>query len=104
MEAEYDPADIKRALADLPPVRKRPKAYACETIPDSILQPMRRCPDYPDFPTAWAIQNDRGVHLDHDPRCSSVPGWHPASGPGLLCDCGAVVREWERLREIEGRM
>lgn len=49
-----------------------------------------------DFPTAWAIQREVGETLDHDPRCSSVPGWHPLSGPGFLCDCGAVGREWER--------
>ena len=36
--------------------------------------------------------------LDHAPRCSSIPGWHPISGPALLCDCGAIVREWERRR------
>lgn len=47
-----------------------------------------------DFPTAWAIQEKGG--LEHHPRCSSVPGWSAISGPGLLCDCGAVVREWER--------
>ena len=67
-------------------------------IPKSIAVPMRRCPDFEDFPTAWAIQNDRGGDLDHHPRCSSVPGWHPLSGPGFLCDCGAVENEWKRLR------
>lgn len=50
--------------------------------------------DSPDFPTAWAIQNEGG--LEHDPRCSSVPGWHPLSGPAMLCDCGAVRKEWLR--------
>lgn len=50
-----------------------------------------------DYPTAWAIQKDRGTRLDHHPRCSSVPGWDPISGPGFLCDCGAIVREWERI-------
>lgn len=44
------------------------------------------------FPTAWAIQNEGG--LEHHPRCSCVPGWHPMSGPAFLCDCGAVRAEW----------
>jgi len=73
-----------------------------ETIPDSILGPLTSCPDYLDFPTAWAIQHDHGESLDHDPRCSSVPGHDPLSGPGLLCDCDAVEKEWERLREVLG--
>lgn len=49
-----------------------------------------------DFPTAWAIQNEVGHTLQHGPRCSSVPGWDPISGPGFLCDCGAVLREFQR--------
>jgi hypothetical protein len=52
----------------------------------------------PDFPTAWEIQKTVGPTLDHHPRCSSVPGWDPMSGPGLLCDCGAVRTEWERRK------
>ena len=56
--------------------------------------------DMLDFPTAWLIQNDRGTELRHHPLCSSVPGHDPISGPGLLCDCGAVPKEWERLSEI----
>lgn len=71
---------------------------ASEIIPESIAKPMQRCPDYPDFPTAWAIQRDRGETLEHHPRCSSVPGWDPLSGPAFLCDCDAVVGEWKRLR------
>lgn len=54
-----------------------------------------------DFPTAWAIQREVGESLVHDPKCSSVPGWCAMSGPGLLCDCGAVDREWERRRFAE---
>lgn len=54
-----------------------------------------------DFPTAWAIQDAGG--LTHNPRCSSVPGWHPLSGPALLCDCGAVEREWKRRLETSPR-
>ncbi len=52
--------------------------------------------DMLDFPTAWKIQ--RECQLEHHEKCSSVPGWHPMSGPGLLCDCAAVEREWERLK------
>jgi hypothetical protein len=52
-----------------------------------------------DYPTAWAIQNEVGPTLTHHPRCSSVPGWDPMSGPGLLCDCGAVEQEWKRRKE-----
>lgn len=45
-----------------------------------------------DFPTAWRVQKEVGPTLDHHPRCSSVPGWCRMSGPGLLCDCGAVEK------------
>lgn len=54
-----------------------------------------------DFPTAWAIQHEVGESLEHHPRCSSVPGWDPISGPGLLCDCGAVEKEWRRRQRAE---
>lgn len=64
----------------------------------SIAACMDRCPDFPDYPTAWAIQRSHGETLEHHPNCSSVPGWDPISGPGLLCDCGAVEREWERIK------
>lgn len=58
--------------------------------------------DVLDFPTAWAIQNDRGEKLHRaGQKCSSNPGWHPLAGPGFLCDCGAVENEWERLRNVE---
>lgn len=76
------------------------EAGTVETVPASIAVPMQRCPDYADFPTAWAIQTDRGTALPHHERCSSVPGWHVLSGPGLLCDCGAVSYEWQRLRAL----
>lgn len=49
--------------------------------------------DMLDFPTAWAIQERGGI--EHHPRCSSVPGWHSLSGPGLLCDCDAVPNAWK---------
>ncbi|SOR30669.1 protein of unknown function [Methylorubrum extorquens] len=49
--------------------------------------------DMLDFPTAWEIQRRGG--LTHHPRCSSVPGWHPMSGPGFLCDCDAVPNAWK---------
>lgn len=49
-----------------------------------------------DYPTAWKIQREVGASLVHHPRCSSVPGWSAISGPGLLCDCGSIEREYER--------
>ncbi|TXH18687.1 MAG: hypothetical protein E6R03_01710 [Hyphomicrobiaceae bacterium] len=52
-----------------------------------------------DYPTAWAIQHEVGPTLPHHPRCSSVPGWSSLSGPGLLCDCGAIEKEWQRRRK-----
>jgi hypothetical protein len=55
--------------------------------------------DFLDFPTAWAIQEAGG--LPHHERCSSVEGWHPLSGPALLCDCGAVKLRWEELRAFQ---
>lgn len=51
-----------------------------------------------DFPTAWEIQNEVGPKLEHHPFCSSVPGWNKLSGPALLCDCGAIRKEWERMK------
>lgn len=71
-----------------------------DEIPESIIEPMENCLDFLDFPTAWAIQKNHGAELKHDPRCSSVPGWNPLSGPGFLCDCGAVTKEWERLQGL----
>ena len=53
------------------------------------------------FPTAWAIQREVGPSLRHDPHCSSVPGWDPLSGPGLLCDCGAILKEYLRRVRIQ---
>lgn len=53
--------------------------------------------NYLDFPTAWAIQRAGG--FAHHERCSSVPSEDPITGPAFLCDCGAVTREWRRLRE-----
>jgi hypothetical protein len=70
-----------------------------KNITEDIRAKMERCPDYPDYPTAWAIQKDRGEELEHNERCSSIEGWDPMSGPHFLCDCGAVEREWNRLRE-----
>lgn len=66
------------------------------THPD-IVDAMRKCPDVLDYPTAWAIQKHAAI--PHGAMCSSVPGWHPLSGAGLLCDCGSVQSEWERLKK-----
>lgn len=46
------------------------------------------------FGEAWEIQHTVGSSLDHAPKCSSVAGHHPLSGPHLLCDCGAIEREF----------
>lgn len=45
---------------------------------------------------AWKIQDS--TELEHNERCSSVEGWHPLSGPALLCDCGAVSRYYDQAR------
>lgn len=54
--------------------------------------------DMLDYPCAWEIQRRIGTTLEHHPRCSSVPGWDPISGPSFLCDCGAILKEWERMK------
>lgn len=52
-----------------------------------------------DFPCAWEIQRTVGASLDHHPKCSSVEGSNSGmGGPGLLCDCGAIRKEWERMK------
>lgn len=71
---------------------------AATVAEQKIVECMAQCPDYLDFPTAWAIQDAVGTSLNHQPRCSSVPGWDPLSGPAFLCDCGAITKEWERRR------
>jgi hypothetical protein len=60
--------------------------------------------DMCDFPTGWRIQDEIGTTSPpHDPKCSCVPGHHPLSGPALLCDCGAILREWrKRVKEQTG--
>lgn len=57
-----------------------------------------------DYPTAWIIQKGYVRELSHHQQCSSVPGRHPMSGPGFLCDCGAVVRKWEQIVKKDKRM
>ncbi len=56
-----------------------------------------------DYGAAWAIQRDVGEQLQHAPRCSSVAGWHPLSGPSFLCDCGAVLAEWKRRLAVQAK-
>ena|SRR5438105_2393860 len=59
--------------------------------------------DFLDYPTAWAIQREMGEGLPHlDVRCSAVPkpyaergSMDAMAGPAFLCDCGAVIKEWE---------
>lgn len=70
-------------------------------LPQAIFDCLARCPDYVDFPTAWAIQHSHGDKLTHHPRCSSVPGWDPISGPALLCDCPAIPDEWKRIKGMD---
>lgn len=65
----------------------------------AIVRAVKVC-GYCDYPAGWAIQQTRMI--EHHPRCSSVPGWHPLSGPALLCDCGAIEKEFQRIRESEG--
>lgn len=48
------------------------------------------------FSLAWKIQDS--TDLKHDERCSSVPGWHPMSGPAFLCDCHAVDQYYDQVR------
>lgn len=43
-----------------------------------------------DFPTAWRLAHRGLLHTSW--RCSYVRTWG-----GLLCDCGAVEREYERI-------
>lgn len=73
----------------VPDVHRRRRARRC-VMPANYGLPLL------DYPTAWEIQHEVGPSLVHHNRCSSVPGWSPMSGPGLLCDCGAVRLEWER--------
>lgn len=50
---------------------------------------------------AWKIQDS--TDLKHDERCSSMEGWHPLSGPALLCDCGVVAKYYDQLHEEASR-
>jgi len=45
-----------------------------------------------DFPTAWWIQDQGLIHTDE--RCSAV------QSPAFLCDCGAVLAEWQRRHDL----
>lgn len=67
-------------------------------IADEVKACMAACPNYLDFPTAWAIQKHQ-AGVTHKERCSSVPEWHPLSGPAILCDCGAVEAEYAKIKE-----
>jgi hypothetical protein len=59
--------------------------------------------DFIDFPLAWALQRDIGNSSPpHNKRCSCVAGWHAMSGPGFLCDCGAIQKEWRKRRRALG--
>jgi len=66
-------------------------------ITKEVQEGISKCPDYLDFPTAWAIQNTMNEHVKHKPRCSSVEGWCALSGPAFLCDCGGVDKLWNEI-------
>ena len=84
-------SEIERIAAGLPSESE---------LPQSIFDRLARCPHYIDIPTAWAIQHSHGDKLEHHPRCSSVPGHDPISGPGFLCDCSAMEDEWNRIKAM----
>lgn len=56
------------------------------------------CPDFLDFPTAWAIQNTMNEHVKHDSKCSSVEGSHPLAGGCFLCDCGGLQELYDKIK------
>ena len=66
-------------------------------ITKEVQEGISKCPDYLDFPTAWAIQKTMNEHVKHKPRCSSVEGWCALSGPAFLCDCGGVDKLWNEI-------
>ena len=72
-------------------------------ITEEVKMCMEKCPDFLDFPTAWAMQNTMNEHIQHHPNCSSVPDWHPLSGPGMLCDCGGVNELYENIKNHDKR-
>jgi hypothetical protein len=45
--------------------------------------------DFIDFPTGWYLASQGLLHTDR--CCSYIQTWG-----ALLCDCGAIQREWER--------
>lgn len=49
--------------------------------------------DFCDFPTGWHLANEGLLHTDR--RCSYIQTWG-----GLLCDCGAIEREWTRRKAV----
>jgi len=59
-------------------------------ITEEVIKGMEKCPDFLDFPTAWAIQNTMNKHVKHDPKCSSI------QANCFLCDCGGVIELYNK--------
>jgi hypothetical protein len=49
--------------------------------------------DFIDFPLGFELQEEIPPD-DHHPKCSSRAG--------MLCDCGAIIKLWRRLRAEAG--
>lgn len=69
-------------------------------ITKEVRQSIEQCPDYLSITTAWEIQKTMNEYVAHDSRCSSVPGWHPLSGPAFLCDCGGVEKLYLNIKNL----
>lgn len=63
---------------------------SCKSIEHYVLDKNKVNRKRLDFPTAFAIA--RNAELSHDPKCSEVQ-----TDGALLCDCGAVQNEHNRL-------
>lgn len=63
----------------------------CGSIEHYVLDKNKVLKRFIDFPTGFAIARN-APHLEHDPKCSEV-----TTDGAFLCDCNAIVREWERI-------
>ena len=68
-------------------------------ITEEVKKGMEICPDFLDFPTAWAIQNTMNEHVKHDSKCSSVEGSYPLAGSCFLCDCGGLEELYNKIKQ-----
>lgn len=62
-------------------------------ITEEVKKGMEICPDFLDFPTAWAIQNTMNEHVKHDSKCSSV------KADCFLCDCGGLTELFNKIKQ-----